>query len=540
MKANMKCWSKVAMVLLLAGCQSIPSQHDQPYNALNALDQAVNDLQQQNDGAPPPLPLALQLPWQNQEQAEEVPVLIDVAANGVDAQSFFASLASNGGYNVAVHPSVSGRITLNLRKVTLQDALQTVQDMYGYDVRVNNQVIQVFPSGIRTETFPVNYLLMQRNGLSLTSVSSGRISDGDSTGTSTSSDSTSTSSDSSTSSTSGTSDNSNGTFITTRTDTDFWGQLEEVLSKMIGTGPDKQVIVLPQAGLVTVRANAAELRQVQDFLELAGNNLTRQVVLEARILEVQLSDGYQQGIDWSNITATAGSLGNFSIAGAFGGSSFTGDGITSLNIQSSDFNTAINLLSTQGDVDTLSSPRVTAINNQKAVIKVGSDEYFVTNYSTTTVASSTPVISPDLELTPFFSGIALDVTPQISAQGEVLLHVHPSVTEVAEQDKTISLGEGTSITLPLARSEIRESDTLVRARSGEIVMIGGLMKTSTIENKTKVPLLGDLPLLGNLFTNVNQSTVKTELVILLRPTVVEANTWEQQLRQSRNTISQWY
>ncbi|WP_298440982.1 pilus (MSHA type) biogenesis protein MshL [uncultured Ferrimonas sp.] len=533
-----------AVILGLSGCQNLPADHVEPTHSLTALDQAV-DSSQQTKVAPPPLPLSVQQQIQRNSLA---PVavkepLIDVAANGVDAKAFFASLTANSRYNVAVHPAVNGTISMNLRRVSLRQVMQTVQDLYGYDVRISDNVIQVFPAGLRSETIPVNYLLMQRNGLSLTSVNSGRISDEDDSGSS-SSDSDS-SSDSADSNSDNGSDSSNGTFISTRTDTDFWTQLELVLQQMVGNGPGRKVIVLPQAGLVTVKAAPSELRQVKDFLEQAGSNLTRQVVLEARILEVRLNDGYQQGINWSNVEASMGNAGNVGIVGGTSGGVFgdmisgTLGGVTSLTFSGADFEAVVSLLDTQGDVDTLSSPRVTAINNQKAVIKVGKDEYFVTGFSTTTVASTTPVTNPEVELTPFFSGIALDVTPQISAEGDVLLHVHPSVTEITEQTKVIETNDS-ELSLPLAQSDIRESDTLVRARSGDVVVIGGLMQTSNTQMESKIPLLGDIPGLGELFTNRAQQSVKTELVILLRPTVVEKGTWSEQLRQSRSTVTGWY
>ncbi|WP_028116103.1 pilus (MSHA type) biogenesis protein MshL [Ferrimonas senticii] len=532
--------SMVVLTLGLAGCQNLPSQHLQPNNSLGALQQAQQQVQQPSAPPPLPLPVQQQLKHSNPALKPASQPLIDVAANGIDAQLFFASLAENSRYNLAVHPGVSGSISLNLKRVTLTQVMETVQDLYGYDVRINGNVIQVYPIGLRSETIPVNYLMMQRNGLSLTSVNSGRISDDE--------DSNSNNSDSDDNGSGGGysngSDSSNGTFIETRTETDFWTQLQLVLSQMVGTGPGRQVIVLPQAGLVTVKGAPAEIREVKDFLAQAETNLTRQVVLEARILEVRLSDGYQQGINWTDVSASAGNSGNIDINGSFSGNAGLGDvitgaigGITGLTFKGEDFEAVINLLDTQGDVDTLSSPRVTAVNNQKAVIKVGTDEYFVTGFSTTTVASDNPVTTPDVELTPFFSGIALDVTPQISANGDVLLHVHPSVSEITEQEKAVF---GDDFSLPLAQSEIRESDTLVRARSGDVVVIGGLMKTSTSQVESKVPLLGDIPVVGELFTNRAQEEVKTELVILLRPTVVEQGTWQQQLQQSQQLIKGWY
>ncbi len=203
---------------------------------------------------------------------------------------------------------------------------------------------------------------------------------------------------------------------------------------------------------------------------------------------------------------------------------------------------AVDLLKTQGDVNTLSSPRVTATNNQKAVIKVGTDEYFVTNASTTTTTSgnSAPIVTPNVELTPFFSGIALDVTPQIDEQGRVLLHIHPAVIDTEEQNKTINVGTADPLVLPLAKSAIRESDTVVQANNGDIIVIGGLMKTDKKEVVSKVPLLGDIPWVGEAFTNRSESTQKVELVILLKPTVVEKDTWQQELQRSSELLDKWY
>ena len=235
----------------------------------------------------------------------------------------------------------------------------------------------------------------------------------------------------------------------------------------------------------------------------------------------------------TNITAygSAASIGN-EISASLGG-------VTSLSFLNQDFSGVISLLSTQGNVQVLSSPRVTAINNQKAVIKVGDDEYFVTDVSSqNTITSTTTSVVPNIELTPFFSGIALDVTPQIDENGSVLLHVHPSVIETQEQEKVVSLNQE-QIVLPLAQSTIRESDTIIKAASGEIVVIGGLMQTSLTDSESKTPLLGDIPLLGELFTNKSQRETKKELIILLKPTVIGSGTWAEQIELSREKMADW-
>jgi MSHA biogenesis protein MshL len=479
----------------------------------------------------------------------------DVAANNVDARVFFPSLVKGTPFSMAVHPDVQGSISLSLKGVTLSEALQVVEDLYGYEVSHEGKVLRVFPSGMRTETFPLNYLYMERQGISLTSVTSGRISDNNTNNGSNNGNNNNNGNNSGFGnngnnnggvSNGSNGNNTNGTFIQSRTKTDFWGELKETLESLIGgTGNGRHVVVTPQAGLVTVRALPNELRQVREFIATAETHLQRQVILEAKVLEVTLSDGYQQGIQWTEIAGSAFADGNTKIKFGTSGGTFTDQitgvlgGVTSLSVTGADFGAMITLLDTQGDVDVLSSPRVTASNNQKAVIKVGKDEYFVTEVSSTTVAGTTPVTNPEVELTPFFSGIALDVTPQIDGEGNVLLHVHPSVIEVKEQTKQIKISDS-SLELPLAQSEIRESDTVIKATSGDVVVIGGLMKSENLELVSKVPLLGDIPLLGEAFTNRSKSTRKTELVILLKPTVVVSGTWQKELQRSKQLLDRWY
>ncbi len=547
------------IALLLAACQT--TDRPQPVESKQVLSDSVQ-AEQNKTTTPPPavMPHAIQKELASKSLLSGLSPVVraerrfDVSANDVDAKVFFPSLVQGTPLSVAVHPGVSGTISLSLKGVTLSEALQVVEDIYGYEVSREGRILRIFPSGMRTETFPLNYLYMERQGLSLTSVNSGRISDSNDSNSSGSNNSNNNNSNSNSNSSNNNSDSNgnnssndttNGTFIRSTTKTDFWGELEKTLVSIVGsTGGGRQVVVTPQAGLVTVRGYPNELRQVRTFLQTAETHLQRQVILEAKILEVTLSDGYQQGIQWDNVL---GHVGNTDITfGTSKNSEGMGDlitnaigGVTSLNIKGSNFNTMISLLDTQGDVDVLSSPRVTASNNQKAVIKVGTDEYFVTDVSSTTVAGTTPVTTPEVELTPFFSGIALDVTPQIDGEGNILLHIHPSVIDIKEQTKVIKIS-GSSLELPLAQSDIRESDTVIKAKTGDVVVIGGLMKSENIEVVSKVPLLGDIPLVGELFTNKSKSLKKTELVILLKPTVVGADTWKKELQKSKALLDRWY
>lgn len=542
--------------LCLVACQS--TDRPQPEASKAALAASMQTANRATTPSPATMPDAVQRELNSGAllaglaPALETERRFDVSANDVDARVFFPSLVQGTPLSVAVHPEVEGTISLSLKGVTLSEAIQVVEDIYGYEVSREGRVLRVFPAGMRTETFPLNYLYMERDGLSLTSVSSGRISDNNSNSNTNnnnnsnngnSSNNSGNNNSNNGSNSNNNSDSSNGTFIRSRTKTDFWGDLKETLTAIIGdTGNGRQVVVTPQAGLVTIRAFPSELRQVRSFLNSAETHLQRQVILEAKILEVTLSDDFQQGIQWENVLGHVGNTNiNFGTTAGTVGNKVTSTlgGVTSLSIKGSDFTTMINLLDTQGDVDVLSSPRVTASNNQKAVIKVGTDEYFVTDVSSTTVAGTTPVTTPQVELTPFFSGIALDVTPQIDKDGNVLLHVHPSVIDVKEQTKNIKVSNE-SLELPLAQSEIRESDTVIRAASGDVVVIGGLMKSENVEVVSQVPLLGDIPLLGELFKNRSKQKKKTELIILLKPTVVGGDTWKNELERSKTLLDRWY
>ncbi|WP_323912730.1 pilus (MSHA type) biogenesis protein MshL [Aeromonas caviae] len=541
------------LALAVAGCTTY--RHPEPVQAKDALKQAMSE---QSPTAPltslPPSVQSELLQLNRPQQPMTIPEKrMRIAAHDVDAVEFFGSLFKGSRYSVAVHPGVAGVISVELKDVTLQEALATVGDMYGFDVQRKGNVFHVYPAGLRTETIPVNYLMMARRGLSRTSVSTGGVTANDNNNNNFDNGLNNSGNNNSQGNTASgdNNTNSNGTRIETDSNNDYWTDLRDALQTLIGTGEGRAVITSPQAGLVTVRAYPKELKAVREFLDQSGEHLKRQVVLEARILEVSLNEGYEQGVDWSGLSASwdggkgitgGGSLMDSPIAStpnqifrALGG----GAGFT---ISDGNFNVAVSLLKTQGDVNTLSSPRVTATNNQKAVIKVGTDEYFVTNASTTTTTSGTsaPIVTPNVELTPFFSGIALDVTPQIDEQGKVLLHIHPSVIDTEEQSKTISVGTADPLVLPLAKSSIRESDTVVQANNGDIIVIGGLMKTDRQEIVSKVPLLGDIPWVGEAFTNRRESNRKVELVILLKPTVVEKDTWQKELQRSSELLDKWY
>jgi MSHA biogenesis protein MshL len=292
------------------------------------------------------------------------------------------------------------------------------------------------------------------------------------------------------------------------------------------------------------------------------------VILEAKILKVQLNKDSQQGINWSaarfmrgrdvtfgnvsgnstvngdtgNITdgnvttspaANPGFLDNNSAIG-LGGSVFA------LAVQGKGFSALLTFLETQGNVEVLSSPRIATINNQKAVLKVGNDAFFVTNVRTNvTTTTGGAIVTPDIQLQPYFSGISLDVTPQIDKNDNIILHVHPFVSDVTQVNRTVTLSSanGGVYTIPTASSNINETDSIVRTRDGNVIAIGGLMSESIDNTRTKVPGLGDIKYLGNLFRQKSEITRKTELVILLKSTVVRGgDNWAEDMLETQGRI----
>ncbi len=461
----------------------------------------------------------------------------NISVHNIPAKQFFMGLVKNTSQNIVVSPDVKGNISLDLKNITVKEALDAVRDIYGYQYRRTAYGYNVFPRELATRIFTVNYLDVIRKGKTITKVHGGQP---------TSTGSTATTSNGST--VIGNNQNSESTTtssIETKSDNDFWKTLKVTLETIIGDEGGRKVVVEPQAGLVVVRAYPNELKQVAYYLGSIQNNLNRQVILDAKILEVKLKNGFQQGVNWNllgfklqgdvyrdgNLSGDADNLiGNLNTA--------FNNNIFNLHISTGDFFSIIKLLSTEGNVQILSSPRISTVNNQKAVIKVGSDEYFVTGLSTLTVGGSVNSDnSQDVQLTPFFSGIALDVTPQIDRNGDVILHIHPSVSKVIDQQKRIDLGVRV-LNLPLAFSSIRESDTIVRSRSGQVIIIGGLMEDDTAEQVGSMPWFSKLPFVGTVFRDVGQESNRSELVILLKATVVNNGVWPNQLANTRERYNQ--
>ena len=541
-------------LLLFAGCAPLP-RGGTPLEAINqTLDQPAVTAVKAEIPLPPPeirsalIPSSQFLPVTPDLQNE---ARFDIAASQVAARDFFMSLVEGSSVNMVVHPEVAGTISVDLKNTTIEEVLRVIHNVYGFPYFQTGNIYQVMPAGLQARTFQVNYLNLVRKGVSQTRVSSGQISQTDN------SDDDNGNSNSGAGSTS-------GSQIDTESTADFWTELQGAIQGLVGSDGGRKVVVQPQASVVVVVAMPDEIRLVEDYLKTIQSNLQRQVIIEAKIIEVSLADGFQSGINWAALAETQG--GKSALVGQTGGGSVFNNGysesagssgnltpgsvlpngldslafggVFSLALNFNDFQGFVEMLESQGDVQVLSSPRISTINNQKAVIKVGSDEYFVTDISSDTNTGTTTTSSNDITLTPFFSGIALDVTPQIDAHGQITLHIHPTVSEVVDQNKQIN-AFGVNQSIPVAFSTIRESDSVVYASSGQLVVIGGLMQENIDMQESGVPLLSDIPGLGTLFRHTKSVSRKSELVILLRPQVIGSPfDWEASLDASRQRIQQ--
>ena len=495
---------------------------------------------------------------------------VSITSPNLPADVFFNSLVAETDYGVAISADVDVNINLSLPNVTIEEAMDTVAEIYNLDIARRGNIFTVQPGGLRTRQFTIDYLNVTRSGSTSTQVTGGGgaggggglggglgglgglggglgglggggIMDG-------------------------------GNNVQTSTSTDFWSDLEIAISNLIGvegannnngsmsqspaglfggfggfsggarnqanlTDEGKSVLVQPLTGIVIVTAFPRELDRVEEFINAAQEALQREVIIQIQFLEVILNKGYQYALDFNTFGSQAnnavtgsgafdgdadGLLGsNNRVAGEMLAGEFGIEGIGNpLQISTSftDFDSVFRLLQTRGTTQVISSPQLRALNNQKALFQVGDQEYFQTQSNSTTVANaSNTTTNANNQLEQFFSGISMDITPQISIDGEITLHVHPIVSTVDEQQKSIA-GES----VPLARTSTREIDSVIKASNGKIAVLGGLAFERNLNDVAGIPGLAELPVVGGLTEQQQRQTVKSEFIILLKPIIADS------------------
>jgi MSHA biogenesis protein MshL len=477
------------------------------------------------------------------------PSTFNVSVHEVDAREFFMSLVVDSQENMVVHPAVDGRISLELKNVTIPQVLSAVQKVYGYDYSKTDIGYIIYPATLQTKIFKIDRIDLLREGSSNTRVSSGQINNASrrSNYQNQGNQNINPNNPNSNAPNNATS----GSWITTSSKTDFWDELQQSLSAIVDVAPasnnadelhnpqtGSKVVINKQTGIVVVRTNPSQMREVEKLIESTQGQIGRQVVIEAKILEIILDDKHQDGVNWANImhnarNALLSSVNPLPVAASVTSQIFT------IGVHAGDFYAFIELMEGQGKTNILSSPRISTLNNQKAVIKVGQDEYFITDIaSNNSLSAASNTVTQDITWTPFFSGIALDVTPQISDSNNITLHIHPSITRVENQTKQFTINDQPN-SLPMALNTVRESDSIVHAESGQIIVIGGLMQENREETKQGVSLLSEIPYIGNAFRENKGTGKKSELVILLKPTIIaDSNDWNAPLEEGRERMQQ--
>ncbi len=501
--------------------------------------------------------------------AEAAEPRFDLSVVNAPATQVFMALVSGTRYSMLMPPDVSGSLTVNLKDVTVIEALDTIRDLYGYEYRVQGKRIFIEPNTIQSRVFQINYLASRRQGSSDLRVTGSSMTSGTgASGASTTAEPATPVSGRAATGTTPSARSNDTSRVSMTTDSDFWGDLNRALVTIVGDTEGRSVVVNPSSGVVLVRALPIELRNVEKYLRATQLVAERQVMLEAKIIDVTLSEDFQTGVNWgafksrgnshtaigtvapgTTLTTSvnnavgggAAALGNTELGilpGEAGGiaAALLGKGFIGLALQTSNFAALLNFLETQGSVSVLSSPRIATLNNQKAVLKVGTDRMFLTNLTLGVPATSTTAATaPSFTMQPYFSGISLDVTPQIDEDGNIILHVHPAISTVADDEKQIDLGTGVPIRLPFAVSQINETDSIVRVQDGNIVAIGGLMRQESAADRSQLP--GASGFVANALGQRSSTLRKRELVILIKPTLIDSDrAWAQDIKDVQERV----
>lgn len=486
---------------------------------------------------PPPKPTA---------RAETYSVVVD----RVPAQQLLFALARDAKLNVDIHPGITGTVTLNAIDQTLPQILSRITKQIDMRYEFDGPNLVITPDSPYLRSYHIDYLNMQRLTEGHVSVSGNIL--GTAVGSNTAGGGTSqttVSNDSNTSSVSVKNIAANRFWVTLEaniqallreTDKVLPGATTTTTSGAAGNATSTQavtyreaasVIVSPETGVITVRASARQHERIAEFLEMVSQSAKRQVLIEATIVEVQLNKNYQQGINWSYIS------GNFNLgqnAPTFRSVPTTLGSAFTLGYTGGALSASLRLLENFGNVRVLSSPRVSVINNQTALLKVVDNIVYFSITTTTDRNQNTSVTNFTTTANTVPVGFIMNVTPQIAGDGHVLLNIKPTISRVLRfvNDPNPVLknpclnntfGEPCpelGIVNPYPEIQTREMESLLRVRNGDIAVMGGLIQDRVSNNEDSIPGINRIPVLREIFGSKDEQSTKTELVIFLRPVVV--------------------
>ena len=412
--------------------------------------------------------------------------------------------------NVLLDNDVSGKINADFHDLPFHQAMSAILGSLGYFWHRDGDLITV--SAWETRQFTINYIRMSRSG-------NGKTEAQVSSGSSSSSDG---------SSGAGGGGKAGQISIEQENKVAFWDEIETQLKDLVSE--KGRLVANRLAGTVQVTDRHARVEEIARYIDGINNAIHRQVDIEVKILEVTLNDDFSLGIDWSRLVSTgsAGRSVDFNISNIITSPAGNGAAIPgALSLTASDIGasgenrltTLINALSEQGEVQIVSQPHIRTMNNQSALIKVGTDRTFFRreqNTDNTSAGSSTSTTDVPQVVT---EGIVLSITPQISQDGWVMMNVSPVVTRVSSVTEIRGPTGNVESTAP--NLDIRQTSSLVRAFNGETVIIGGLIQTQEARTDRGVPGFKDIPVAGNLFRASYDSMVKKELIIFLTPRLVD-------------------
>jgi len=415
-------------------------------------------------------------------RAQELPL--------IDALALFAR---SNKLNIVTGPEITGLVTVDFHDLALERALSALLQAHGYYWEHQDDLIQI--KQFKTRSFDIDYIRLIRGG---TGQNSAQLNSGSS------------------GSGSGGGQTAGQITVKQQDEINFWGELEKQIQTLMSE--DGRLVINRLSGTIQITDWYQRVDEIDQFLKKVHQALYRQVEIEVRIYEVNLNDNYSLGIDWSKINFY-GTSGNISLANIitapFGGIALK-TATTAISFADGSFAGVLEALQEQGEIRIVSQPRVMTLNNQPALIKVATDQPFFTQTVSQGSSGTGNIVTEQANSVTV--GLVLSVTPQISADGWIMLDVTPIISRLRE----ITVSPGGTSTAPVL--DIKQSSTLVRVRDGEMVIIGGLIQEESSETQRKVPLLGDIPLLGRLFTGTYTVKTKSELIIFISPKIMKSST----------------